>query len=213
MRPSEFFPIERQNSHDPRGRARGDPVRLALAPPAARAADRDDPRHRRLQLPRARATYSRPTRSAQAPRCSGSFGELRHRRSGRRPPGRTGARQLEGAAARHARVRRSAARPRPAGRRSSSRQRSCSSRGLLHALDGQQPVADPASVTGRVPGTRARLWLFAFAGLTPVGRLVAGWLADVGGTELAFSVTGVVCVVNRSWLRSIARFRAAPQPA
>jgi MFS family permease len=71
-------------------------------------------------------------------------------------------------------------------------------------------LSSPDELRGRVLG----LWLFAFAGLTPVGGLVAGWLADVGGTELAFSVTGVVCVVTSLVAaRTIARFRAAPQPA
>jgi hypothetical protein len=35
------------------------------------------------------------------------------------------------------------------------------------------------------------LYLFAFAGLAPLGGLLAGWLADVGGTQLAFYVAGV----------------------
>jgi MFS family permease len=45
----------------------------------------------------------------------------------------------------------------------------------------------PDRLRGRVLG----LYLFAFAGLAPVGGLLAGWLADVGGTELAFAVAGV----------------------
>jgi MFS family permease len=45
----------------------------------------------------------------------------------------------------------------------------------------------PDRLRGRVLG----LYLFAFAGLTPIGGLLAGWLADVGGTELAFGVAGV----------------------
>jgi MFS family permease len=44
----------------------------------------------------------------------------------------------------------------------------------------------PDRLRGRVLG----LYLFAFAGLSPVGALLAGWLADVGGTELAFAVAG-----------------------
>ena len=44
----------------------------------------------------------------------------------------------------------------------------------------------PDRLRGRVLG----LYLFAFAGLSPVGGLLAGWLADVGGTELAFAVAG-----------------------
>jgi MFS family permease len=44
----------------------------------------------------------------------------------------------------------------------------------------------PDRLRGRVLG----LYLFAFAGLAPVGGLLAGWLADVGGTQLAFAVAG-----------------------
>jgi MFS family permease len=44
----------------------------------------------------------------------------------------------------------------------------------------------PDHLRGRVLG----LWLFAFAGLAPLGGLLAGWLADVGGTQLAFLVAG-----------------------
>jgi MFS family permease len=44
----------------------------------------------------------------------------------------------------------------------------------------------PDHLRGRV----LSLWLFAFAGLAPVGGLLAGWLADVGGTQLAFAVAG-----------------------
>ena len=44
----------------------------------------------------------------------------------------------------------------------------------------------PDRLRGRVLG----LYLFAFAGLTPIGGLLAGWLAEVGGTELAFGVAG-----------------------
>ena len=45
----------------------------------------------------------------------------------------------------------------------------------------------PDRLRGRVLG----LYLFAFAGLTPIGGLLAGWLAEVGGTELAFAVAGL----------------------
>jgi MFS family permease len=44
----------------------------------------------------------------------------------------------------------------------------------------------PDHLRGRVLG----LWLFSFAGLAPLGGLLAGWLADVGGTQLAFLVAG-----------------------
>ena len=49
-------------------------------------------------------------------------------------------------------------------------------------------LAAPDHLRGRV----ISLFLFAFAGLAPIGGLLAGWLVDVGGTELAFAVSGVV---------------------
>ena len=48
-------------------------------------------------------------------------------------------------------------------------------------------LAAPDHLRGRV----VSLFLFAFAGLAPIGGLLAGWLADVGGTQLAFLVSGV----------------------
>ena len=44
----------------------------------------------------------------------------------------------------------------------------------------------PDHLRGRV----LSLWLFSFAGLAPLGGLLAGWLAEVGGTHLAFTVAG-----------------------
>jgi MFS family permease len=44
----------------------------------------------------------------------------------------------------------------------------------------------PDHLRGRV----LSLYLFAFAGLAPLGGLLAGWLSDVGGTQLAFLVAG-----------------------
>jgi MFS family permease len=44
----------------------------------------------------------------------------------------------------------------------------------------------PDQLRGRV----VSLYLFAFAGLAPLGGLLAGWLVDVGGTELSFGVAG-----------------------
>ena len=46
----------------------------------------------------------------------------------------------------------------------------------------------PDHLRGRV----LSLYLFAFAGLAPLGGLFAGWLADIGGTQLAFFVAGSV---------------------
>jgi MFS family permease len=45
----------------------------------------------------------------------------------------------------------------------------------------------PDHLRGRV----VSLYLWAFAGFAPLGGLLAGWLTDVGGTELAFVVAGV----------------------
>jgi MFS family permease len=52
-------------------------------------------------------------------------------------------------------------------------------------------LAAPDNLRGRLIG----LYLFAFLGLAPVGGLLAGWLADVGGTSLAFAVAGVTALV------------------
>jgi MFS family permease len=48
-------------------------------------------------------------------------------------------------------------------------------------------IGTPAALRGRV----LSLYLFAFAGLTPVGGLLAGWLVDLGGTQLSFAVAGL----------------------
>jgi MFS family permease len=44
---------------------------------------------------------------------------------------------------------------------------------------------------GHMRGRVLSLWLFAFAGSAPIGGLIAGWLTDVGGTALSFTVGGV----------------------
>jgi MFS family permease len=44
-------------------------------------------------------------------------------------------------------------------------------------------------------GRLIAIYLFAFVGLAPVGGLFAGWLADVGGTPLAFTVSGTTALV------------------
>jgi MFS family permease len=45
----------------------------------------------------------------------------------------------------------------------------------------------PDTLRGRVLG----LYLFAFAGLTPLGGLLAGSLVEVGGTRLSLAVAGL----------------------
>ena len=66
---------------------------------------------------------------------------------------------------------------------------------------------------GRVVG----LYLFAFAGLAPVGGLLAGWLVDRGGTELSFAVAGVTALLtaalaSRAWPAARAT-RSGVEPA
>ena len=67
-------------------------------------------------------------------------------------------------------------------------------------------LAAPDRLRGRVLG----LYLFAFAGLTPIGGLLAGWLAEVGGTELAFGVAGVCGLMVTAY--AAARLRSARTP-
>jgi hypothetical protein len=43
------------------------------------------------------------------------------------------------------------------------------------------------------------LYLFAFAGLAPIGGLFAGWLAEIGGTPLAFGVAGASGLLAVAW--------------
>jgi MFS family permease len=50
----------------------------------------------------------------------------------------------------------------------------------------------PDQLRGRLIG----LYLFAFVGLAPIGGLLSGWLAELGGTELAFAVAGVTSLVT-----------------
>jgi MFS family permease len=53
-------------------------------------------------------------------------------------------------------------------------------------------LGSPDHLRGRLIG----IYLFAFVGLAPVGGLFAGWLADVGGTPLAFGVAGATSLAT-----------------
>jgi MFS family permease len=64
-------------------------------------------------------------------------------------------------------------------------------------------LASPDHLRGRI----VSLYLFAFVGLAPIGGLVAGWLAEVGGTELAFAVAGLSGAAAVAW--AYPRLRAA----
>jgi MFS family permease len=51
-------------------------------------------------------------------------------------------------------------------------------------------IGAPDHLRGRI----VSLYLLAFAGLAPLGGLLAGWLVDLGGTRLSFMVAGTVCL-------------------
>jgi MFS family permease len=53
-------------------------------------------------------------------------------------------------------------------------------------------LGSPDQLRGRM----IALYLFAFVGIAPAGGLLAGWLADVGGTQLAFAVAGVTSLAT-----------------
>ena len=61
-------------------------------------------------------------------------------------------------------------------------------------------LASPDHLRGRLVG----LYFFAFAGTGTVGGILSGWLAAVGGTQLAFGVAGIVGLSMSVyvWIRS-----------
>ena len=66
-------------------------------------------------------------------------------------------------------------------------------------------LSAPDHLRGRV----LSLWLFAFAGLAPLGGLLAGLLSEVGGTQLAFLVAGATgLVMTAAAIRELALTRA-----
>jgi MFS family permease len=68
-------------------------------------------------------------------------------------------------------------------------------------------LASPDHLRGRV----VSLYLFAFAGLAPIGGIVAGWLAEVGGTGLAFGIAGFSGLAVAAWAhRRLSRMSLEP---
>lgn len=61
-------------------------------------------------------------------------------------------------------------------------------------------------------GRLVSLYLFAFVGLAPLGALFAGWLTSVGGTGLAFVVTGVTGLVAIGAATSHRQLSVSPSP-
>jgi MFS family permease len=77
-------------------------------------------------------------------------------------------------------------------------------------------LAAPDRLRGRVIG----LYFYAFNGTGAIAGLMTGWLCDVGGTELAFAVSGIIGLVavgatalSLGWNpRIVTRRRRADQP-
>ncbi len=68
-------------------------------------------------------------------------------------------------------------------------------------------LAAPDHLRGRV----VSLYLFAFVGFAPIGGLVAGFLAERGGTPLAFGVAGLSGLACALWaLRQLSGARLEP---
>ena len=70
----------------------------------------------------------------------------------------------------------------------------------------------PDHLRGRV----LSIYLFAFGGFAPLGGLLAGWLSDVGGTQLAFFVAGIACLAMTAyafvaWPREVSGERGREQ--
>jgi MFS family permease len=70
-------------------------------------------------------------------------------------------------------------------------------------------LAAPDHLRGRL----ISLYLFAFLGLAPIGGLFAGWLAEIGGTTLAFGVAGAVSLATIGFANMRRDRAGATQPA
>jgi MFS family permease len=76
-------------------------------------------------------------------------------------------------------------------------------------------LAAPDRLRGRVIG----LYFYAFNGTGAIAGLMTGWLCDVGGTELAFAVSGIIGLVavagtalSLGWSPPVVARRRAEQP-
>ena len=68
----------------------------------------------------------------------------------------------------------------------------------------------PDHLRGRV----VSLYLWAFAGLAPLGGLLAGWLCEIGGTQLSFAVAGATGLLMAALAtRELVSLRRAAAPA
>jgi MFS family permease len=70
-------------------------------------------------------------------------------------------------------------------------------------------LESPDYIRGRVLG----LYYYAWNGLAPVGSILVGWLCDVGGTTLAFSIAGTTALgVTAAGAAAVRRARPVEQP-
>ena len=67
----------------------------------------------------------------------------------------------------------------------------------------------PDHLRGRV----VSLYLWAFAGLAPLGGLFAGWLCEIGGTQLSFAVAGATGLLMAALAARELSLRRAAAPA
>jgi MFS family permease len=71
-------------------------------------------------------------------------------------------------------------------------------------------LSAPDALRGRI----VSLYLFAFAGLAPLGGLLTGWLVEIGGTQLSFAVSGITGLAATAYAaRSLRRRAVATQAA
>jgi MFS family permease len=67
--------------------------------------------------------------------------------------------------------------------------------GIAFTLYSSQANASlQLAVTDQMRGRILGIYGYVFFGTAPLGGLLAGWLAEVGGTELAFFVAGVIAL-------------------
>ena len=76
-------------------------------------------------------------------------------------------------------------------------------------------LAAPDRLRGRIIG----LYFYAFNGTGAIAGIMTGWLCDVGGTELAFFVSGIIGLValaaaalSLGWTPRLVARRRADQP-
>jgi MFS family permease len=70
------------------------------------------------------------------------------------------------------------------------------------------------AVTDEMRGRVLGIYGYAFVGTAPLGGLLAGWLAEAGGTQLAFLVAGLVAAAATiyGWSDTGRAARAAMPP-